>query len=157
MTSASLSFRTAVPAWRSVPHAPTLKKGPVQRIAKHSCWRASFLAFCLGGRPAMYTMYIPYISCVYSMYIYTTIHIFGGPPAMSKTRPPTSMVYSIRPFNEPFIMCSAFANTARNIINVILFHTAQTTIGQVTCSFFVVRNQVGYFWGMLILHFFVIT
>ena len=35
----------------------------------HSCWRASFLAFCLCGRPAIYTIYITYISCIYSMYI----------------------------------------------------------------------------------------
>ena len=40
----------------------------------HSCWRASFLAFCLGGRPAIYTIYIPYTSFIYSMYIYNYIH-----------------------------------------------------------------------------------
>ena len=27
--------------------------------ADHSCWRASFLAFCLGGRPAIYNINIP--------------------------------------------------------------------------------------------------
>ena len=42
----------------------------------HSCWRASFLAFCLGRRPAKYTIYIPYISFIYSMYIYNYIHIW---------------------------------------------------------------------------------
>ena len=42
----------------------------------HSCWRASFLAFCLGGRPAIYTIYIPYISMIYSMCTYNYIHIW---------------------------------------------------------------------------------
>ena len=42
----------------------------------HSCWRASFLAFCLGGRPAIYTIYIPYISLIYSMYISNYMHIW---------------------------------------------------------------------------------
>ena len=36
---------------------------------QHCCWRASFMAFCLGGRPAIYTIYIPCILCIYSMYI----------------------------------------------------------------------------------------
>ena len=43
---------------------------------QHSCWRAWFLAFCLGGRPAIYTRYIPYISFIYSMYIYNYMHVW---------------------------------------------------------------------------------
>ena len=42
---------------------------PLNPSCQHSCWRASFLAFCLGGRPTIYTLYIPYISFIYSMYI----------------------------------------------------------------------------------------
>ena len=44
--------------------------------AIHSCWLASFLAFCLGGRPAIYTIYIPYISLIYSIYTYNYMHIW---------------------------------------------------------------------------------
>ena len=49
-----------------------------------------FSLFALAGVP-------PYILFTYLMYhfytlcIYITIYIFGGPPAMSKTRPPTTM------------------------------------------------------------------
>ena len=42
----------------------------------HSCWWASFLACCLGGRPALYNIYIPHISLIYSMYIYNYMHIW---------------------------------------------------------------------------------
>ena len=52
---------------------------------RHSCWRASFLAVCLGGRPATYTIHIPYISCIYSMYnyidIWRAVHNVKNPPA----------------------------------------------------------------------------
>ena len=51
--------------WRSIWSRPN-----------HSCWLASFLAFCLGGRPAIYTIYIPYISLIYSIYIYNYMHIW---------------------------------------------------------------------------------
>ena len=43
-------------------------------LLEHSCRQASFLSFCLCGRPAIYTIYVPYISCIYSMYIYNYIH-----------------------------------------------------------------------------------
>ena len=45
-------------------------------VPEHSCWRASFLASHLDGRPAKDTIYIPYISFMYSMYIYSYIHIW---------------------------------------------------------------------------------
>ena len=59
--------------------------------ADHSCWRASFLAFCLGGRPAIYTINIPYISFIYSMYIYNYLHIWRAARNV-QNRPPTTML-----------------------------------------------------------------
>ena len=64
-------------------------QSPCSCAMHHSCWRASFLGFCLGGRPAIYTIYIPYISFLYSMYIYNYMHIWQAarnvknPPANS--------------------------------------------------------------------------
>ena len=57
-------------------------------IQQHSCWRASFLAFCLGRRPAIYTIYIPYISFIYSMYIYNYLHIWRA--ARNVKNPPAN-------------------------------------------------------------------
>ena len=45
-------------------------------VAMHRCWRASFLAFCRGGQPAIYTIAIPYLSIVYSMYTYNYLHVW---------------------------------------------------------------------------------
>ena len=44
--------------------------------AGHTCWWESFSAFCPGGRPAIYTIYIPYTPFIYSMYTYRYIHIW---------------------------------------------------------------------------------
>ena len=54
----------------------------------HSCWRASFLAFCLGGRPAICTIYIPDISFIYPMCIYNYLHLWRA--ARNVKNPPAS-------------------------------------------------------------------
>ena len=56
--------------------------------ANHSCWRTSFLAFCLGGRPAIYTIYIPYVSFIHSRYIYNYMHIWRA--ARNVKNPPAN-------------------------------------------------------------------
>ena len=63
-TSNRLDFLWRVPTWIST------------ATYNHSCWRASFFTFCLGGRPVIYTIYKPYISFIYSMYIYNYILIW---------------------------------------------------------------------------------
>ena len=45
-------------------------------VAYHSCSQPSFLAFCLDGLPAIYTIYIPCIPFIYSMYKCKYIHIW---------------------------------------------------------------------------------
>ena len=73
----------------------------------HSCWRASFLAFCLGGRPAIYNIYVPYISCMYSMYIYNYVHIWRAarnvknPPANNYDVQHTSLYLKVAPWLQP--------------------------------------------------------
>ena len=57
-------------------------------LLEHSCRQASFLSFCLCGRPAIYTIYVPYISCIYSMYIYNYIHTWRA--ARNVERPPAN-------------------------------------------------------------------
>ena len=82
--------------YRSVDVAYTILQGIVWSWIielccwEHSCWWASFLAFCFGGQPAIYTIHIS--NHLYTLCTYTTTYIFGGPRAMSKTRPPTTMV-----------------------------------------------------------------
>ena len=44
-----------------------------------------------GGPPYVLCTYLIYH--VYTLFIYTSIYILGGPPAMSKSRPPTTMMY----------------------------------------------------------------
>ena len=71
---------------------------------QHSCRRASFLAFCLCGRPAIYTIYKPYRSCIYSMLIYNYTHIWWAtrnvknPPANSYGRPRETRISGTKPF-----------------------------------------------------------
>ena len=60
----------------------------------HSCWRASFFAFCPGGRPAIYTIYIPYISLIYSIYIYNYMHIWRAARNV-KTTPANNCGYLV--------------------------------------------------------------
>ena len=43
----------------------------------------------------IHTIHTPYISRTYSMYIYTTMWIFSGPPAITKGCPPTTMLQCI--------------------------------------------------------------
>ena len=50
---------------------------------EHSCWQASFLAFC-----RIYIIYIPLISFIYSMYTYNYIHIWRA--ARTVKNPPAS-------------------------------------------------------------------
>ena len=55
-----------------------------------------FWLFVLAGDPP-YILYTYLIYHLYILGIYTTIYMFGGPPATSKTRPPTTMVQNIDP------------------------------------------------------------
>ena len=57
----------------------------VQYACHHSFWRASILAFCLGGLPAIYTIYTPCISFICSMYVYNYIHIWRAARNVKKT------------------------------------------------------------------------
>ena len=59
---------------------------------KHSCWGASFLALALAGGPP-YILYTYLVYHLYTLCIYIYI-FFCGPPAMSKTCPPTTMIWS---------------------------------------------------------------
>ena len=43
-------------------------------VVYHSCWRASFLAFCLGGRPAIYYIHTLYI--IYILYLYIRLYTY---------------------------------------------------------------------------------
>ena len=52
--------------------------------------RHFWLFVCAGGPP--YILYTYLIHHWYSLCIHTTICAFGGPPAMSKSRPPTTML-----------------------------------------------------------------
>ena len=70
----------------------------------HSCWRASVLAFCRGGRPVICIIYIPCISCTYSMYIYTYIHIWRAARNV-KNLPANNYVTS-----RPVLMSSKLKN-----------------------------------------------
>ena len=70
-------------------------------LSHHSCWRASFLAFCLGGRPAIYTINIPYISFIYSMYIYNYLHIWRA--ARNVKNPPANNYVSHMPTHVPSV------------------------------------------------------
>ena len=51
--------------------------------------RRFWLFVLVGGPP--YILYTYLIYHLYTLCMYTTICMFGGPPAMSKTRPPTTM------------------------------------------------------------------
>ena len=58
------------------------------------------MALYLGGRPAIYSIDIPYISLVYSMYIYKYIHILraarnvNNPPANNYVARGCNFVYA---------------------------------------------------------------
>ena len=52
--------------------------------------RRHFWLFVLASGPP-YILYTYLVHHVYTRCIYTTIYIFGGPLAMTKTRPPTTM------------------------------------------------------------------
>ena len=54
-------------------------------VGGRHCW-----LFVLAGGP-------PYIYHLYTLCIYGTIHIFSGPPSMSKTHPPTTMMGAAAP------------------------------------------------------------
>ena len=56
-------------------HCSTVQTLHVPPAVNHSCWQAPFLAFLSFTGSWMYTMYIPYISCTYCMYIHNYIHI----------------------------------------------------------------------------------
>ena len=67
------------------------------RISRITCSivvsKLHFWLFALaGGLPHILCTYLTYH--LYTLRIHTTIYIFGGPPAMSKTRPPTTMICS---------------------------------------------------------------
>ena len=54
-------------------------------VGRRQIWRVVLA----GGPP--FKLYTYLIYHLYTLCIYTTICIFGGLPAMSKTRPPTTM------------------------------------------------------------------
>ena len=51
----------------------------------HSCWRCHFWLFVLADGPQCQKLYTYVIYHLYALCIHTTICMFGGPPAMSKT------------------------------------------------------------------------
>ena len=55
-----------------------------------------FCFFVLAGCPP-YILYTYLIYYLYTLCIYTTVYMFGGPPVMSKTCPPTTMMDTGRP------------------------------------------------------------
>ena len=80
-----LKHRVCNDAWSRL----CVQRTSCQRCAMHhSCWRASFLAFCLGGRPAICTIYIPDISFTYPMYIYNYLHLWRA--ARNVKNPPAN-------------------------------------------------------------------
>ena len=50
-----------------------------------------FWLFVFAGGPP-FILYTYLIFHVYTLCIYIIIYMFGGPPAMSKSRPPTTMI-----------------------------------------------------------------
>ena len=97
--------------------------------------RRQFWLFVLAGGP-------PYILCTYLIYhlytlcIHTYMYIFGGPPAMSKTRPPTTMFryqIQIKRFVDSFIhkyhIYSKIKHDRRNLTDV-LAETKSPTVTQ---------------------------
>ena len=70
----------------------------------HSCWRASFLAFCLCGRPAIYTIYIPYTSLIFSMYTYNYTHIWRA--ARKCQKPARHQLWSIAAITLVRMFCT---------------------------------------------------
>ena len=65
-----------------------------------------FWLFVLAGGPP-YILYTGLIYHVYTLCIYATICIFGRPPAMSKSRPPTTMLCIIVSvcLSSPSLVC----------------------------------------------------
>ena len=58
-----------------------------------------FWLFVFAGGPP-YKLYTYIIYHVYTLCIYTTIYIFGRLPAMSKGRPPTTMLHTLESVQE---------------------------------------------------------
>ena len=66
-----------------------------------------FLAFCLGGRPTIYTIRIPPISLIYSMYIYNYSHVWRA-ARNCKNPPANNYGASHRPFFTSWcVRCAA--------------------------------------------------
>ena len=68
-----------------------------------------FWLFVLAGGPA-YILYTYLIYHLYTLCTYTTIYIFGGPLAMSKIRPPTTMSKSAA-HEHKILGCTSSKNT----------------------------------------------
>ena len=64
----------------------------VKKTFRHSCLRASFLAFFGLLQEAEYIINTYLTYHIENLCIYTTVYILSGPPSMTKGRPPTTML-----------------------------------------------------------------
>ena len=73
-----------------------------------------FWLFVLAGGPP-YILYTYLAYRLYTLCIYSTIYMFGGPPAMWKTRPPTTMVWIARGMSKDLFLTTVVEGYTHNV------------------------------------------